>query len=87
MKFSFNTGRLYTTEGQVITFETFDDCTLFKDHSRLICGEIEGIPGNDEDWRAGYGHWVMRRYDAGMYKMNIDASGLDRCETVHNIKL
>lgn len=86
MKITFNTGRLYTTLGQVITAELHEDRILFKDHSRLICGEIkiDGEPPapNVKDTAC----WVMLFYDAGKYRMSTEAINLDQSDTIHNIK-
>ena len=56
---TFNTGRKYTAEGQVIVATLHDDgIVTFFDHSRCIDGEFEltsGLPFNE--------HTVMRAYD------------------------
>lgn len=83
MRITFNTGRLYTTLGQIITAEVREDKTLFKDHSRLICGEIDGTPPN----QASFASWVMRHYDRNNYRMSTEAIGLDQSDTIHNVRL
>ena len=71
MKFTFNTGRLYQTNGQIITTLPLPNqsVTLFKDHSRMICGEIDGVLTTPRE--------VMRLYDNSKYRMSIDAMNLD----------
>jgi hypothetical protein len=83
MKITFNTGRLYTALGQVITAEVRDGKTLFKDHSRLICGEIDGVP----PLQGSMPQWVMEHYDQNHYRMNIDAAGLEQSDTIIKVRI
>lgn len=86
-KITFNTGRLYQPLGQVITVLALPDqnVTLFKDHSRGIAGEIQGICPTYTP--APYAAWVMGRYDHREYKMSVDALNLDQLDTIHNVRL
>ena len=77
MKFTFNTGRQYTAEGQVITVEVLEDKILFKDHSRYIYGEIAWT-GNRELTKAAVEQLVMSNYDVGNYSHNSQAGQLER---------
>lgn len=73
MEITFNTGRLYTARGQIITAR-FDPATgkvWFNDHSRMVDG---GFTVKDDPtvlaqmWKAkpeAFAKAVMRRYDAG----------------------
>jgi ATP-dependent DNA ligase len=71
---TFNTGRLYTKRGQIITAQ-YDDVTgliRFNDHSRMITGQIiapSNIPQNIETYmdRHRFAKIVMRNYDNGGY--------------------
>ncbi|KQS84284.1 hypothetical protein [Rhizobium sp. Leaf383] len=88
MKLSFNTGRLYTTLGQVITVLTLpkEEMTMFMDHSRGIGGIIKGMPDPD----GGPEHvarWVMGFYDHGKYAADQDAMNLGRLDTIHNVRI
>jgi hypothetical protein len=59
----FNTRRLYSAEGQVITATLHDDGVVtFMDHSRMIDGEF--LLG---DVAAFSQQVVLRRYDHGQY--------------------
>lgn len=86
-KITFNTGRLYTAEGQVITAELHDDRVLFKDHSRLICGEVVEPYPRPLTSLDHFVRWVMHRYDSNQYRMSVDAIGLDRAETVEKVRI
>ena len=71
MKHTWNTGRLYTPNGQQITALLTEGRLLFKDHSRLICGEItEPYDGSDLQT------FVMKHYDANRYAMSVEAINL-----------
>jgi hypothetical protein len=85
MKISFNTGRLYTALGQVITVLALPDqnVTLFMDHSRGIGGLIKGCPAPHDD----VPRWVMGAYDRGRYDPDHDATNLDRLDTIHNVRI
>jgi hypothetical protein len=73
MKITFNTSRLYTDRGQVITAE-FDGETgkvWFNDHSRMVDGGFTVKVGRSAimgEWEANpeaFARCVMRHYDAG----------------------
>jgi hypothetical protein len=88
MKITFNTGRQYTALGQVITAELLDDRVLFKDHSRLICGEIrEAFPLHMTRDPAPIARWVMQRYDNNLYRMSTEAINLEQSDTIHNVRI
>jgi hypothetical protein len=62
MKIYFNTGRLYTAEGQVITAEwDGKDSITFRDHSRGIGGTITTCNYNWDEWHLAKA--VMAAYD------------------------
>jgi hypothetical protein len=77
MQFTFNTGRKYTAEGQVITVKVTDGKVLFKDHSRYIYGEIAWT-GNRELTQSAVEMLVMSNYDLGNYSHNSEAGQLER---------
>lgn len=73
MEITFNTGRQYTSRGQVITarFDPSIGKVWFNDHSRMVDGAFE-VADNPitvaEMWRIqpeSFARAVMRRYDAG----------------------
>ena len=56
----FNTGRLYTANGQRIVATLHDDGVVtFHDHDRMITGEIDGCGFAQTE--------IMRAYDSGQY--------------------
>jgi hypothetical protein len=66
MKFSFNTGRRYTDDGQIINVEVRPDRIYFHDESRGIAGSVEKpMPGLSE--REIREH-VLHCYDYGAYR-------------------
>lgn len=77
MRITFNTGRLYSADGQLISaYYDTDKCEMyFTDHSRLIWGQFTYSAGTR------YSAWmnsprlmakvVMDHYDAGKYTMSI----------------
>lgn len=67
MKFGFNTGRLYTRDGQRISVEIRDDhSVLFNDHSRGIDGKLDvKISPDLPKWRIIEA--VMHHYDRNQY--------------------
>jgi hypothetical protein len=85
MKITFNTGRLYTALGQVITVLVLENqnSTLFMDHSRGIGGQIKGTP----PLGTSIPHWVMGAYDRGCYTPDQDAMNLDRLDTILNVRI
>lgn len=61
---SFNTGRRYTREGQLVVATLHDDgIVTFMDHSRSISGEFPLAPLSTVFDQAT----VMTRYDEGAY--------------------
>jgi len=89
-KISFNTGRLYTSLGQVITVLILDqngqNQTMFMDHSRGIGGMIEGIP-DPEGGPEHIARWVMGFYDHGKYMPENEAMNLERLDTIHIVRI
>lgn len=74
---TFNTGRQYTTEGQIITAAVQEDGSiLFNDHSRGIWGKLAH---NEEDycdsWKS-FQEFVLWSYDLGGYEHSDAASQL-----------
>lgn len=70
MDIHFNTGRLYTKEGQVIraVWDKDKEVVHFADFSRAINGTIQA-PERAITFRTpgGLAAWVMERYDRGEY--------------------
>ena len=74
---TFNTGRCYTAEGQVIR-ATYDPATLelrFDDHSRMISGSYANVRLSTpntlerlEEEPERFARFVMRFYDRGEYQ-------------------
>lgn len=61
---SFNTGRPYTAEGQIIKATLHEDWIVtFWDRSRMIDGQF-----SLESWETFDSRTVMRKYDQGAYK-------------------
>jgi hypothetical protein len=65
MRFTFNTGRLYTKEGQIIHVEIADGRVWFNDESRGIPGSFELCNTWDE---YAVRELVMANYDHGNYR-------------------
>lgn len=87
MKISFNTGRLYTQEGQVITAEINEDAEVnFVDHSRMIAGSFIAPPfrGDLPDPERRLARIVMSAYDHHEYRPT--SGKLSRCDVVHSFK-
>lgn len=92
---TFNTGRLYTAEGQVITV-SFDEKTgqvYFADHSRMVYGEfvleeyiLRECWNSYTDWHVA-DTFVLHYYDVHKYKMSMEAMKLQRTEPVHSYRL
>ena len=78
-KFTFNTGRGYTPEGQLITveYDADDRALYFTDHSRSIAG---WVPCTTEMTQLEMAQHVMWLYD----ELNYDQPGrwLTMCENV-----
>lgn len=96
-KICFNTGRLYTKEGQVITaqFDPENNTVVFNDHSRMVCGKFsvtsfaaERIVGSPD---YEFPRIVMRRYDSGDfdhgYTFDKDMVEVHRDDTVEPMDL
>jgi hypothetical protein len=90
-RITFNSGRMYSAEGQIITAELHEDGkVLFDDSSRHIWGEFQA---NDVDfikkwWSThpeAFASGVMRRYDEHKYQMG--CNGLTRETTIHNFRI
>lgn len=73
MDVTFNTGRLYTPNGQIVRAVVGEGFVYFRDFSRMIAGQFAvdtafvdglGYSGNPE---RDFVHAVMRNYDGGMY--------------------
>lgn len=70
MKITINTGRLYQTDGQRVTFEWQEDgSVIFDDHSRGIVGRV--APGIEPIDAEDMARQAMRAYDRGAYRMEI----------------
>ena len=87
MRFTFNTGRLYTNEGQVITvdWDPASCVVLFNDHSRMISGETELSLGFRYQGANGPRNLIralMAKYDAGQYLYSTSADDLPRGDVV-----
>jgi len=77
----FNTGRLYTAEGQIITVKFDGELrrVLFNDHSRMIAGVIPlGAFKDRFDGPAELREFVMANYDMGNYGASIEAGQIKR---------
>lgn len=78
--YKWNTGRLYTSEGQRITAEVEYPTGLvhFMDHDREIGGVIqEVIPGRWTFMSSSLRiEWIMRHYDEGKYGFSSSAMDL-----------
>lgn len=91
MQITFNTGRLYTTRGQVITAAWNPETRkiLFSDHSRMIYGEIEPkVSANHEFTDLGnFIANVMNRYDAGDYRISVEAMQLREGDEIRKVRI
>jgi hypothetical protein len=88
MKITFNTGRLYTKEGQVVSAQ-FDECEekiWFNDHSRGVWGCIDA-PNKAFRTPGGLADYVMARYDRHEYKMDMTSGYVQREAEVHHFRL
>jgi hypothetical protein len=92
MKITFNTGRLYTKAGQIITAEWDADREQihFNDHSRMITGTVEA-PSWDTFFTTpgGLAAYLMARYDRLEYQMTPECLELrrDDAATVHLFRI
>lgn len=83
-KFTFNTGRGYTPEGQLITvqYDANDRALYFTDHSRHIAG---WVPCTREYTQVEMARHVMFLYDNGNYDM--PGRWNEQCEIVEDYAL
>lgn len=83
MQITFNTKRLYTAAGQIITarYDAADEMIYFSDHSRMIVDQqiTCSIAPRDEDDLA---RKTMRAYDASRFTYAPFAKRVVRDETV-----
>ena len=79
MQTTFNTGRQYTHEGQVITAAIADGWDVyFNDHSRCIWGKLNySYPYNQAD-EARLQDFVLQEYDNMRYTGDTEAGKLQR---------
>jgi hypothetical protein len=68
MRIEWNTGRLYTAEGQRIVAEVLSDCIVFYDTARGFGGTVSLPWGAIMDDVAALQRHVMRCYDRNDYK-------------------
>jgi hypothetical protein len=79
MKVFFNTGRLYTKEGQVISAEWDGKGNiLFCDHSRGIGGTITTSNYNWDEYHLAKA--IMAAYDHGLYLHTLAGMNMKRPE-------
>ena len=71
MQITFNTARLYTARGQIVTAK-FDPATgtvWFNDHSRMVSGSFvvdnQSVAFTWQRYPESFARAVMRRYDKG----------------------
>ena len=88
---TFNTGRLYTARGQVITAVHLPDeeKVRFADHSRMIYGEFD-MPTYSVDfegWPGLFANRVMGHYDRHEYRMSLEAMQLCESDQILNYTL
>lgn len=70
MHITFNTGRLYTHRGQIITakYDSESGTVWFNDHSRMVSGCFPVIADMSAVWSRNpesFARAVVRRYDNG----------------------
>ncbi len=86
---TFNTSRLYTREGQVITasYDNVTNMVYFHDHSRMVYGEFsQSFRTMDpiEEQTDYFIRTLMSKYDAGKVEYySPTARDLERQDTVH----
>jgi hypothetical protein len=72
MKITFNTHRLYSPEGQIITaaYDRETQMVTFEDHTRMIAGEFEysGVSHFSENDPRRLARCVMLAYDGFRYQ-------------------
>jgi hypothetical protein len=86
-RFQFNTGRLYTQEGQVIVATNDGATILFNDTSRSVMGAILCNEFTCDLTGTGLADHVMRCYDRGNYRgiSSSEAPQLDRAAPVVHV--
>ena len=80
MKITFNTGRAYTAEGQIIVAKRVAGAVLFRDLSRCVAGRID-VPEGLEflvDTPHDLERYVVSAYDGCQYESDERADALDR---------
>lgn len=84
MQFGFNTGRLYTHDGQRISVKILDDhSVLFNDHSRGIDGKLRvKISPDLPRWRII--ETVMHHYDRNQYDWDSAADAVRADEFIQH---
>ena len=66
----FNTGRLYTREGQRIFWaQRADGWLFFNDIDRMISGWMERAQSYVDAGRPVIPTWLLRKYDGGDYRL------------------
>jgi hypothetical protein len=75
MKLTFNTKRLYTAEGQVITaiHDPEANKVHFSDWSRMCNGTIDGPLLGRFNTQREFAEFVMRKYDRNQYQNTREA--------------
>ncbi len=86
---TFNTGRRYTKEGQVIRTRFLPDLetVVFADFSRMIYGEFPLSSINTFRTPGGLAAKVMEFYDRGGYQPSATWLGRLEGEKIHNLQL
>lgn len=81
-KITFNTGRKYTAEGQVITAEYDEEQGVihFNDHSRMVTGAVQSPTSPKSIYDLA--RRVMEAYDVHEYRYSPESNLLRRCEAV-----
>lgn len=78
---TFNTGRGYTSEGQVITAAVVEGRDVyFNDHSRCIWGKLDELYPYKHPDAILLEEFVMGAYDHGRYVDDTEANKLKRGE-------
>ena len=87
---TFNTGRLYTREGQIITAHYDDEVEVltFNDHSRMITGQYPLASTSCFPMTPSFlATRLMSMYDRGGYDYSVEAWKLRRQDQVHQFRL